>query len=125
MVSLGPPPSCVHMGLGVSRWGGGVLTLFLPLQKNFEEPIALQEMDTSNGVLLPFYDPDSSIVYLCGKVSKQGWKVTFPQGFGEGDSQTPLPSASSPLQPTPSACFEILAPKVGVFLLPPLLFSLS
>ncbi|NWR65156.1 CORO6 protein, partial [Bucorvus abyssinicus] len=34
---------------------------------NFEEPIALQEMDTSNGVLLPFYDPDSSIVYLCGK----------------------------------------------------------
>ncbi|XP_062448518.1 coronin-6 isoform X2 [Rhea pennata] len=25
------------------------------------------EMDTSNGVLLPFYDPDSSIVYLCGK----------------------------------------------------------
>ncbi|XP_074830728.1 coronin-6 isoform X2 [Natator depressus] len=35
--------------------------------KNFEEPIALQEMDTSNGVLLPFYDPDSSIIYLCGK----------------------------------------------------------
>lgn len=29
--------------------------------------MALQEMDTSNGVLLPFYDPDSSIVYLCGK----------------------------------------------------------
>lgn len=38
-------------------------------QKNFEEPIALQEMDTSNGVLLPFYDADSSIVYLCGKVT--------------------------------------------------------
>ncbi|NWT93632.1 CORO6 protein, partial [Urocynchramus pylzowi] len=36
-------------------------------QNNFEEPIALQEMDTSNGVLLPFYDADSSIVYLCGK----------------------------------------------------------
>ncbi|NXD81584.1 CORO6 protein, partial [Halcyon senegalensis] len=35
--------------------------------KNFEEPIVLQEMDTSNGVLLPFYDADSSIVYLCGK----------------------------------------------------------
>uniref|UniRef100_G3VZ95 Coronin n=1 Tax=Sarcophilus harrisii TaxID=9305 RepID=G3VZ95_SARHA len=34
---------------------------------NFEEPMALQEMDTSNGVLLPFYDPDSGIVYLCGK----------------------------------------------------------
>ncbi|XP_075450360.1 coronin-6 isoform X4 [Ascaphus truei] len=35
--------------------------------KNFDDPIALQEMDTSNGVLLPFYDPDSNIVYLCGK----------------------------------------------------------
>ncbi|XP_015222996.1 coronin-6 isoform X3 [Lepisosteus oculatus] len=34
---------------------------------NFEEPIALQEMDTSNGVLLPFYDADTNIVYLCGK----------------------------------------------------------
>ncbi|XP_039576496.1 coronin-6 isoform X5 [Passer montanus] len=37
------------------------------IANNFEEPIALQEMDTSNGVLLPFYDADSSIVYLCGK----------------------------------------------------------
>lgn len=27
-----------------------------------------QEMDTSNGVLLPFYDPDTNMVYLCGKV---------------------------------------------------------
>lgn len=33
-----------------------------------QEPIALHEMDTSNGVLLPFYDPDTSIIYLCGKV---------------------------------------------------------
>ena len=35
---------------------------------NFEEPIALLELDTSNGVLLPFYDPDTNLVYLCGKV---------------------------------------------------------
>ena len=41
-------------------------------QNNFEEPVALQEMDTSNGVLLPFCDPDSSIVYLCGKVLAAG-----------------------------------------------------
>ncbi len=30
--------------------------------------MATQEMDTSNGVLLPFYDPDTNMVYLCGKV---------------------------------------------------------
>ncbi|XP_025916174.1 coronin-1C isoform X3 [Apteryx rowi] len=37
------------------------------IAKNMEEPIALHEMDTSNGVLLPFYDPDTNIIYLCGK----------------------------------------------------------
>ncbi|ETE71638.1 Coronin-1C, partial [Ophiophagus hannah] len=35
--------------------------------KNMGEPVALHEMDTSNGVLLPFYDPDTNILYLCGK----------------------------------------------------------
>lgn len=34
-----------------------------------EEAMAVNEMDTSNGVLLPFYDPDTNVVYLCGKVS--------------------------------------------------------
>ncbi|XP_077168793.1 coronin-6 isoform X1 [Paroedura picta] len=50
---------------GFTRMSQRELGLWDP--KNLEEPIALQEMDTSNGVLLPFYDPDSSIVYLCGK----------------------------------------------------------
>ncbi|KAL8198986.1 UNVERIFIED_CONTAM: Coronin-6 [Gekko kuhli] len=50
---------------GFTRMSQRELGLWDP--KNMEEPIALQEMDTSNGVLLPFYDPDSSIVYLCGK----------------------------------------------------------
>uniref|UniRef100_A0A3P9IUY4 Coronin n=2 Tax=Oryzias latipes TaxID=8090 RepID=A0A3P9IUY4_ORYLA len=35
--------------------------------QNMEEPMSVTEMDTSNGVLLPFYDPDTSVVYLCGK----------------------------------------------------------
>ncbi|XP_075998894.1 coronin-1A [Genypterus blacodes] len=35
--------------------------------KNFDEPLNLQELDTSSGVLLPFYDPDTGVVYLCGK----------------------------------------------------------
>ncbi|XP_069783091.1 coronin-1C-like [Narcine bancroftii] len=32
-----------------------------------ESPMSLQEIDVSSGVLIPFYDPDTSIVYLCGK----------------------------------------------------------
>ncbi|XP_013869805.1 coronin-1C isoform X2 [Austrofundulus limnaeus] len=35
--------------------------------QNMEDPMTVNEMDTSNGVLLPFYDPDTNIVYLCGK----------------------------------------------------------
>ncbi|KAM8999688.1 coronin-6 isoform 4-T11 [Sarcophilus harrisii] len=50
---------------GFTRMSQRELGLWDP--NNFEEPMALQEMDTSNGVLLPFYDPDSGIVYLCGK----------------------------------------------------------
>lgn len=38
-------------------------------QSNMEEAITVHEMDTSNGVLLPFYDADTNVVYLCGKVS--------------------------------------------------------
>ncbi|XP_023665225.1 coronin-1B [Paramormyrops kingsleyae] len=34
---------------------------------DFSEPMVMQEMDSSNGVLLPFYDPDTNMVYLCGK----------------------------------------------------------
>lgn len=37
-------------------------------QQNIEEAMTVNEIDTSNGVFLPFYDPDTSVVYLCGKV---------------------------------------------------------
>ncbi|MBN3304630.1 CORO6 protein, partial [Amia calva] len=50
---------------GFTRMSQRELGLWDPT--NFEEPIALQEMDTSNGVLLPLYDCDTNIVYLCGK----------------------------------------------------------
>ncbi|XP_067262994.1 uncharacterized protein coro1cb isoform X2 [Chanodichthys erythropterus] len=50
---------------GFSRMSERQLALWNP--KNMEEPISVHEMDTSNGVLLPFYDPDTNVVYLCGK----------------------------------------------------------
>ena len=28
----------------------------------------MQEIDTSNGVIFPFYDGDTNMIYLCGKV---------------------------------------------------------
>ncbi|XP_066198513.1 coronin-1B [Saccopteryx leptura] len=50
---------------GFSRMSERQLALWDP--ENFEEPMALQELDSSNGALLPFYDPDTSVVYVCGK----------------------------------------------------------
>ncbi|OCT58843.1 hypothetical protein XELAEV_18001332mg [Xenopus laevis] len=35
--------------------------------KSLNEPLTLQELDTSSGVLIPFFDPDTNVVYLCGK----------------------------------------------------------
>uniref|UniRef100_A0AAR2KUF0 Coronin n=1 Tax=Pygocentrus nattereri TaxID=42514 RepID=A0AAR2KUF0_PYGNA len=50
---------------GFSRMSERQLALWNP--KNMDGPISVHEMDTSNGVLLPFYDPDTNVVYLCGK----------------------------------------------------------
>lgn len=36
-------------------------------EKDLSAPITLQEIDSSNGVMFIFYDPDTSMIYLCGK----------------------------------------------------------
>jgi coronin-1B/1C/6 len=32
-----------------------------------DEPIVMVDLDTSNGIMFPFYDPDTNLIYLCGK----------------------------------------------------------
>ncbi|KJH49035.1 hypothetical protein DICVIV_04814 [Dictyocaulus viviparus] len=34
---------------------------------NLSQPVIEEELDTSNGVLFPLYDEDTSLIYLCGK----------------------------------------------------------
>ncbi|KAK0413784.1 hypothetical protein QR680_006991 [Steinernema hermaphroditum] len=36
-------------------------------QSNLSQPIVQEELDTSNGVLFPFYDEDTGLLYLIGK----------------------------------------------------------
>lgn len=36
-------------------------------ETNLSETIVLEVLDTSNGVLFPFYDPDTNLLYLCAK----------------------------------------------------------
>ncbi|XP_041735384.1 coronin-1C-A [Coregonus clupeaformis] len=53
------------LSTGFSRMSERQVALWDP--NSFGEPLTLQELDTSSGVLLPFFDPDTGIVYLCGK----------------------------------------------------------
>ena len=35
---------------------------------HLDDPIVMVDLDTSNGVMFPLYDPDANLIYLCGKV---------------------------------------------------------
>uniref|UniRef100_A0A8D2JGH7 Coronin n=1 Tax=Varanus komodoensis TaxID=61221 RepID=A0A8D2JGH7_VARKO len=50
---------------GFSRMSERQVALWDP--RNSQEPLTLQELDTSSGVLLPYYDPDTNVIYLTGK----------------------------------------------------------
>ncbi|KAL5017329.1 hypothetical protein ScPMuIL_006918 [Solemya velum] len=36
-------------------------------ENNLSKPKVIDEIDNSNGVIFPFYDPDTNMIYLCGK----------------------------------------------------------
>lgn len=42
--------------------------LFLWDAKNLKEPIKQESIDTSSGILMPFYDNDTKLLFLAGKV---------------------------------------------------------
>lgn len=44
------------------------ITVIVIFQKNMKQYLTLEEIDQSNGVLFPYYDGDTGMVYLCGKV---------------------------------------------------------
>lgn len=44
--------------------------IFASLQDDLSEPLFEEDVDGSAGVLFPFYDPDTQMLYLAGKVRK-------------------------------------------------------
>lgn len=50
---------------------------------HLDDPIVMVELDTSNGVMFPMYDPDANLIYLCGKVRFIGIKhpISNESGF--------------------------------------------
>ena len=45
------------------------------MQDDLSEPLYEEDLDGSAGVLFPFYDPDTNMLYLAGKVTQN--KVLF------------------------------------------------
>lgn len=54
--------------------------------------MALQELDSSNGALLPFYDSDTNVVYVCGKVG-----LGRAGGAGKRDARALKPAPFRPI----------------------------
>ena len=50
---------------GFSRTGERQYALWNP--DKLEEPLVMEDLDNSNGLLFPFYDEDTNMIYLCGK----------------------------------------------------------
>jgi hypothetical protein len=42
--------------------------LFKKKKEKMDQPLIMEELDSSNGVLFPFYDEDTNMIFLCGKV---------------------------------------------------------
>ncbi|XP_064612217.1 coronin-1C-A-like isoform X2 [Liolophura sinensis] len=68
----GSKPSQVHylkngqiFSTGFSRMSERQYALWS--DEDLSKPLTMEEIDNSNGVMFPFYDADSSMVYLCGK----------------------------------------------------------
>lgn len=40
------------------------------LKNNLGNALTMEELDSSNGILFPVYDEDTSLIFLCGKVKK-------------------------------------------------------
>jgi hypothetical protein len=51
-------------------------------------PLSMEELDSSNGILFPFYDEDTGLIFLCGKVIMNRSKVIFTYFdlYFQGDS---------------------------------------
>ena len=51
---------------------------------HLDDPIVMVELDTSNGVMFPLYDPDANLIYLCGKVGSSILEL-IPSEIGRND----------------------------------------
>lgn len=48
---------------------------------NLDDCLWRQELDITNGVLFPYYDPDTQMIFICGKVSVVSYFVSHQYSY--------------------------------------------
>ena len=49
-------------------WTRCISGLLLCVQSNLSEPLHIEDIDSSSGLLIPFFDADTNVVFVAGKV---------------------------------------------------------
>lgn len=73
------------------------------------DPIVMVDLDTSNGVMFPLYDPDTNLIYLCGKGDSviRYFEVTPEQPFVHYINQFQTPDSQRAIGMMPKRGCEV------------------
>ena len=63
-----------YVKLDLSGW---CVCVCVCMQEDLSVPLLQEDLDGSSGVIFPFYDPDTHMLYLAGKVRLHSLSRTF------------------------------------------------
>uniref|UniRef100_A0A8D8IT30 Coronin n=2 Tax=Culex pipiens TaxID=7175 RepID=A0A8D8IT30_CULPI len=81
------------------------------------DPIVMVDLDTSNGVMFPLYDPDTNLIYLCGKGDSviRYFEVTPEQPFVHYINQFQTPDSQRAVGMMPKRGCDVSTCEVARF----------
>lgn len=81
------------------------------------DPIVMVDLDTSNGVMFPLYDPDTNLIYLCGKGDSviRYFEVTPEQPFVHYINQFQTPDSQRAIGMMPKRGCDVSTCEVARF----------
>ncbi|XP_058458809.1 coronin-6 isoform X2 [Malaya genurostris] len=81
------------------------------------DPIVMVDLDTSNGVMFPLYDPDTNLIYLCGKGDSviRYFEVTPEQPFVHYINQFQTPDSQRAIGMMPKRGCDVATCEVARF----------
>lgn len=81
------------------------------------DPIVMVDLDTSNGVMFPLYDPDTNLIYLCGKGDSviRYFEVTPEQPFVHYINQFQTPDSQRAIGMIPKRGCDVSTCEVARF----------